>query len=80
MEKLLFVGAGAVGSYIGSMLSRAGHDVTLFASGDSRTRAKLDAVFPEPPATYIGMSYAELRHALPCFERADEFDVINDHS
>jgi 2-dehydropantoate 2-reductase len=29
MSKLLFVGAGAVGSYIGSMLSRAGHDVTL---------------------------------------------------
>src|SRR6186997_2631115 len=29
MKKLLFVGAGAVGSYIGSFLSRAGHDVTF---------------------------------------------------
>src|SRR5262245_48030006 len=29
MSKILFVGAGAVGSYIGSCLSRAGHDVTL---------------------------------------------------
>ena len=67
-------------SLLADGLADAGHDVTLFASGDSRTRAKLDAVFPEPPATYIGMSYAELRHALPCFERADEFDVINDHS
>jgi 2-dehydropantoate 2-reductase len=28
-KKLLFVGAGAIGSYIGSFLSRAGHDVTL---------------------------------------------------
>jgi 2-dehydropantoate 2-reductase len=28
MSKLLFVGAGAVGSYIGAFLSRAGHDVT----------------------------------------------------
>ena len=28
-KKLLFVGAGAVGSYLGSHLSRAGHDVTL---------------------------------------------------
>jgi 2-dehydropantoate 2-reductase len=28
-KKILFVGAGAVGSYIGSFLSRAGHDVTL---------------------------------------------------
>ena len=22
----------------------------------------------------------EIRHALACYERADEFDVINDHS
>ena len=29
MKKILFVGAGAVGSYIGSFLSRAGHDVTI---------------------------------------------------
>jgi 2-dehydropantoate 2-reductase len=28
-RKILFVGAGAVGSYIGAFLSRAGHDVTL---------------------------------------------------
>ena len=29
MKKVLFVGAGAVGSYIGGFLSRAGHDVTF---------------------------------------------------
>jgi len=29
MKKILFVGAGAVGSYIGAFLSRAGHDVTF---------------------------------------------------
>ena len=28
-KRMLFVGAGAVGSYIGSFLSRAGHDVTF---------------------------------------------------
>ena len=28
-KKLLFVGAGAIGSYLGSFLSRAGHEVTL---------------------------------------------------
>ena len=28
-KKILFVGAGAIGSYIGSVLTRAGHDVTL---------------------------------------------------
>ena len=29
MKKLFFVGAGAVGSYIGAFLSRAGHAVTF---------------------------------------------------
>ena len=28
-KKILFVGAGTIGSYIGAFLSRAGHDVTL---------------------------------------------------
>jgi 2-dehydropantoate 2-reductase len=28
-KKVLFVGAGAIGSYLGSFLTRAGHDVTL---------------------------------------------------
>jgi 2-dehydropantoate 2-reductase len=28
-RKILFVGAGAIGSYLGAFLSRAGHDVTL---------------------------------------------------
>lgn len=29
MRKVLFVGAGAIGSYLGAFLARAGHDVTL---------------------------------------------------
>jgi 2-dehydropantoate 2-reductase len=28
-KKMLFIGAGAIGSYLGSFLSRAGHDVTI---------------------------------------------------
>jgi len=31
-KKLLFVGAGAIGSYLGAYLARAGHDVTLYAT------------------------------------------------
>jgi glycosyltransferase involved in cell wall biosynthesis len=61
-------------------LAEAGHDVTLFASGDSLTKAKLSAVYPTAPSELIGRSLPELRHALACYERADEFDVINDHS
>ena len=67
-------------SLLADGLVDAGHDVTLFASGDSRTKAKLEAVFEQAPSRLIGRSLPELHHALSCYTRADEFDVINDHS
>jgi glycosyltransferase involved in cell wall biosynthesis len=67
-------------SLLADGLVDAGHDVTLFASGDSRTKAKLEYVFAEAPSRQIGRTYWELRHALSCYVRADEFDVINDHT
>jgi len=67
-------------SLLADGLADAGHDVTLFASGDSRTRAELAAVFHEAPSRQIGRTYWELQHALSCYARAAEFDVINDHT
>jgi glycosyltransferase involved in cell wall biosynthesis len=67
-------------SLLADGLVDAGHDVTLFASGDSTTKAKLVSVYARAPSEWIGNSFWELRHALTCFERADEFDVINDHT
>ncbi len=67
-------------SLLADGLVEVGHDVTLFASGDSRTRAQLAWVWHDAPTEWIGHTYWELRHALACFERADEFDVINDHT
>ena len=61
-------------------LADAGHDVTLFASGDSRSKARLSYIFELAPSEQIGKSLPELRHALACFDRAGDFDVINDHS
>jgi glycosyltransferase involved in cell wall biosynthesis len=61
-------------------LVEAGHDVTLFASGDSRTKAKLDWVFETAPSERIGQTLPEIHHSLHCFVRAGDFDVINDHS
>jgi glycosyltransferase involved in cell wall biosynthesis len=73
-------GIELVVSLLADGLAAAGHDVTLFASGDSFTKAELVAVFPEAPSSEIGMTGPELRHALACYERAADFDLINDHS
>jgi len=67
-------------SLLADALADAGHDVTLFASGDSHTKAKLSAVYAEAPSGQIGRTFWELRHAMSCYTRADEFDVVNDHT
>jgi glycosyltransferase involved in cell wall biosynthesis len=67
-------------SLLADGLAKEGHDVTLFASGDSRTRAKLAWVFEHAPSEQIGRSLPDLRHALSAYERAADFDVINDHT
>jgi glycosyltransferase involved in cell wall biosynthesis len=61
-------------------LADAGHEVTLFASGDSRTRARLSYVFERAPSEWIGQSFWELKHTLACIERAEDFDVVHDHT
>jgi glycosyltransferase involved in cell wall biosynthesis len=67
-------------SLLADGLVEQGHDVTLLASGDSRTKAKLAAVYPVAPSRQIGRTFWELHHALSCFERASDFDIINDHT
>ena len=67
-------------SLLADGLADAGHDVTLFASGDSRSKATISSIYPEAPSSLIGRTQPDLLHALSCFVRAGEFDVINDHT
>jgi glycosyltransferase involved in cell wall biosynthesis len=67
-------------SLLADGLVEAGHEVSLFASGDSHTKGKLEFVYEVAPSSAIGLAQVEVRHALACFARAAEFDVISDHS
>ena len=67
-------------SLLADGLTDAGHEVTLFASGDSRTKATLSSVFDEAPSELIGRTQPELLHGLSCYVRAEEFDIVNDHT
>lgn len=67
-------------SLLADGLVDGGHDVTLFASGDSHTKATLEAVYETAPSEWIGHTFWELRHAVSCLSRAGEFDVISDHT
>jgi len=56
-----------------------GVDVTLFATGDSVTRARLSSVVPTSWSEdeRIDPKVAECLHIASVFERADEFDLIH---
>ncbi len=58
-----------------------GWDVTLFATGDSITRARLQSVvgrgYEEDP--FVDPKVAEYLHISEAFEHASEFDLIHSH-
>ena len=68
-----------VASTLAEGLVARGHDVTLFATADSTTSARLHS---EAPAGYeedlsVDAKVAEALHIAAAFERADTFDVIS---
>ncbi len=70
-----------VASLITEGLVTRGHDVTLFATADSQTRARLHAVcakgYEEDPD--IMPKVWEALHIAELFEHADEFDIIHNN-
>ncbi len=78
----LYGGTERVVSYLTEELVRLGHDVTLFASGDSSTRARLIACAPRAlrldrggrdPLPHLALMLERVR------QHAHEFDVLHFH-
>lgn len=71
----------SVVSLLTEELVHMGLDVTLFASGDSRTSGKLVAVCPRPYSEddSVDPKVAECLHISEIFERAAEFDLIHNN-
>jgi glycosyltransferase involved in cell wall biosynthesis len=78
----LYGGTERMVSWLTEELVRQGHDVTLFASGDSITDAKLEAFCPEalrldPRVKDTNPYYFVMLDALK--RRAGEFDILHFH-
>ncbi|HKC14366.1 MAG TPA: glycosyltransferase family 4 protein [Patescibacteria group bacterium] len=77
-------GTERVVSVLTEELVRRGHDVTLFATGDSETSAKLVSTYPKGlreagirnPAVVNDLI---LQHAGAAYKMQNQFDVIHDH-
>ncbi|OGG07936.1 hypothetical protein A3D05_00080 [Candidatus Gottesmanbacteria bacterium RIFCSPHIGHO2_02_FULL_40_24] len=76
-------GTEKIVSLLADGLVERGHDVTLFATGDSQTRAKLVSVFAEElgnSGLAKGSALMPLLHFRECFRRAGEFELIHNHA
>jgi glycosyltransferase involved in cell wall biosynthesis len=78
----LYGGTERVVSWLTEELVRLGHEVTLFASGDSQTSAKLEACWPQALRLDPGhpdpmLAYAAMLERLAGM--VDEFDVVHSH-
>jgi glycosyltransferase involved in cell wall biosynthesis len=62
-------------------LASRGHEVTLFASGGSRSRAKIVSPMPvAPDPVTLGNTWDDAFHASAAYQHAGDFDLIHDHS
>ena len=78
----LYGGTERVVAYLTDALVELGHEVTLFASGDSLTKAELSAIWPQA----LRLDPTVVDYFAPVFmqmetvaRRAHEFDVIHSH-
>ncbi|MGV3704789.1 MAG: glycosyltransferase family 4 protein [Arcticibacter sp.] len=70
-----------VASNVAEGLVDAGHEVTLFATQESKTKGTLDAVVPRGYADdpNVDAKVAECLHISNLMERAGDFDIIHNH-
>jgi glycosyltransferase involved in cell wall biosynthesis len=64
-------------------LALRGHDVTLFATGDSQTSVRLEARYAhgyEADGSLWDWQFHEVMHAAGALAQADRFDVIHSHA
>ena len=78
----LYGGTERIVSYVTEELVRMGHDVTLFASGDSETAARLEAICPQALRLNTGIFNRDAPMVM-LQERAlgavGDFDVVHSH-
>jgi glycosyltransferase involved in cell wall biosynthesis len=81
-----YSGIELVVSLLTEELVRRGHEVTLFASGDSVTKAHLHSVYPQALKGVVGLPNPDynatvyrILNITACLEQAHTFDIIHNH-
>jgi glycosyltransferase involved in cell wall biosynthesis len=75
-------GTEAVVDALARGLRNAGHDVILYATGDSTCPVTVAWTYEQPPAVPIGDSASELRHVIDAYATVEDVgaDIVHDHT
>ena len=73
-------GTEAVIDLLARGLASAGHEVTLFATGDSDCPVDRAFVVETAPGIDVGGSALELSHVAAAYERFEGYDIVHDHT
>jgi glycosyltransferase involved in cell wall biosynthesis len=76
----LYGGIELVVDQLARGLQDAGHDVLLYATGDSTCPVPRDWILPEAEGMRIGMAVPEIRHVIHAYEAVSDCDVVHDHT
>ena len=79
---MLYGGIELIVGLLADGLVDRGHDVTLFATADAQTKAKVEAVFDHPHPDKLGKTAPEIFHVGAAYEkiRAGGYDIVHDHT
>lgn len=58
----------------------AGHEVILFATGDSTSSVPTKWVLEKAEGYRIGVSVPELRHIMHAYDAVQDYDIVHDHT
>jgi glycosyltransferase involved in cell wall biosynthesis len=72
-------GTEAVVDVLARGLAARGHDVVLFATGDSTCPVPRHSVFDQPPAE-MNITMPELRHVQAAYAEFADRDIVHDHT
>ncbi|HEX3538901.1 MAG TPA: glycosyltransferase family 4 protein [Acidimicrobiales bacterium] len=76
----LYGGIELVVDELATGFQQAGHEVVLFATGDSASAVTTRWVLEQAEGHRIGAAVPELRHVMNAYDAVGDFDVVHDHT
>lgn len=76
----LYGGIELVVDELATGFQQAGHEVVLFATGDSTSTVATKWVLGRAEGHRIGAAVPELRHVMNAYDAVGDFDIVHDHT